>query len=194
MIESIFFYLSHLLTFYLLLLPVNLSGDCRQKILDHKLNLSCSKYLPTTDAQIPTGEKRSVENTPFDFLKDLNYGTRIGNSIPLIDGGGQPGIDHCFVVDGFNELNPVMCHVGTLTDESTGRQLICSSTMPSVQIYTGNFLSKNIVDEPYTQHNAVCLETQHYPDSPNQPTFPSTLLRPGQEYKHKTVFSFRTIA
>lgn len=172
-----------------------MSGNCRRKILDHKLQLCCHHYLPSNDSLVPTGELLSVKDTHYDFLSSSNNGQIVGEVIPLIDGGGKPGLDHCFAVDGFNDsvLDPVLLSVATLTDEISGRQVICSSSMPGVQVYTGNWLSDNPSDEPHTQHNAICLETQHYPDSPNQAHFPSTVLRPGKEYRHKTVFTFKTI-
>ena len=192
--------LSLTLHFYKYYAPVNLSGNCSRKILDHKLHLSCSHYLPVTDELIPTGEIRSVKNTPFDFLCDASNGTVLGDVLGQIDGGGQPGLDHCLVVDGFVEAAQEadrtlrLRHVATLTDETSGRQLICRATLPAVQVYTANWLPADATQEPHVQHNAICLETQHYPDSPNQPTFPSTVLRPGEEYSHKVVFSFRSIA
>lgn len=161
------------------------------------MQLSCHHYLPSTDSLVPTGEVKAVKGTCFDFLGkgNSNTGQMLGDVIPLIDGGGKPGLDHCFVVDGFDDLvsEPVLKHVATLTDAISGRQLICSSSMPGVQIYTGNWLSENPCDHPHIQYGAVCLETQHFPDSPNQSQFPSTVLRPGKEYKHKTIYSFHTI-
>lgn len=168
--------------------------------MDHKLHLSCSHYLPATDELLPTGEIRSVVDTLFDFLSSTSNGKRLGDVVPLIDGGGQPGLDHCFTVDGYTETqraDGILRHVATATDEESGRQLICRATLPGVQVYTGNWLSPDTQEvsvHPHVQHNAICLETQHYPDSPNQPLFPSTILRPGQQYKHKAVFAFRTVA
>ena len=185
--------------------PVNLSGNCSRTALDHKLHLSCSHYLPSNADLLPTGEIRSVINTDFDFLNKANNGTRLNDVIHRIDGGGRPGLDHCFVVDGFSSDLWAVREVATLTDEQSGRQIQCSSSMPGIQIYTANWLAEQGEGKgegeaepnglhPHVQHNAVCLETQFYPDSPNQPLFPSTVLRPGESYKHKTIFSFTTIA
>ena len=163
------------------------------------MHLSCSHYLPATEELLPTGEVRSVRNSPFDFLSDISYGSKLGDAIFLIDGGGQHGLDHCFLVDGFTEqengegADRALRHVATVTDEESGRQLVCRATMPAVQVYTANWLSADDALRPHIQHNAICLETQYYPDSPNQPAFPSTVLRPGEKYKHKSVFSFSTI-
>lgn len=145
-----------------------------------------------------------MQNSNFDFLSSEGNGRVLGDAVPLIDGGGQPGLDHCFVVDcyadgggGRGGKEPTMQHVATLTDEVSGRQVVCHSSMPAVQVYTANWLPSEgeaNSQHPHVQHNAICLETQHFPDSPNQPSFPSTVLRPGEQYRHKSVFSFRTIA
>jgi aldose 1-epimerase len=164
----------------------------KRNIYGMRLLLSCDKYLPVDSSLIPTGELRSVQGTDFDFTaaaadEESTYGRKLGSAIPNIDGGGQPGIDHCFVV---NQATSLMKHIATLTDEASGRQMIVEGTQPGVQIYTGNFLSLDAADNPYTQHNAICLETQAFPDSINQASFPSVILNPGEEYSHQTVFSF----
>ena len=170
--------------------------------MDHKLQLSCSHYLPSNTDLLPTGEIRSVLNTDFDFLSAASNGTRLGDVIHKIDGGGKPGLDHNFLVDGFTMDQWAVRQVAILTDEESGRQMQCSSSMPGVQIYTGNWLPEKEGKEggdskgfnPHFQHNAVCVETQFYPDSPNQPSFQSTVLGPGETYQHKTIFTFTTIA
>lgn len=167
--------------------------------MDHKLHLSCSHYLPSNADLLPTGEIKSVINTDFDFLNEACNGKKLRDAIHNIDGGGRPGLDHCFVVDGFSSDQWAVRQVAILTDEQSGRQMHCSSSMPGVQIYTANWLPEQGEGEskgshPHFQHNAVCLETQFYPDSPNQPTFPSTVLKPGETFKHKTIYSFSTIA
>lgn len=187
---------------------VNLSGNCRRKILDHKLHLSCSRYLPATSELLPTGEILSVQNSNFDFLSNVHNGKVLGDAVPLIDGGGRPGLDHCFVVDGYIDgdaggekgcAEPALQHVATLTDELSGRQVVCQSSMPAVQVYTANWLpsegdAEGQGQHPHVQHNAICLETQYFPDSPNQPSFPSTVLRPGEKFRHRSVFTFNTVA
>jgi aldose 1-epimerase len=194
-----------ILTCSVLPLLVNLSGNCRRNILDHKLQLSCSRYLPPTSELLPTGEILSVQNSNFDFLSSVCNGKVLGDAVPLIDGGGRPGLDHCFVVDGYADAGGgragaehTLHHVATLTDEVSGRQVVCHSSMPAVQVYTANWLpsegdAEGQGQHPHVQHNAVCLETQHFPDSPNQPSFPSTVLRPGEKYRHRSVFSFQTV-
>jgi aldose 1-epimerase len=187
-------------------------------VFQQKLRLSCSRYLPVDETQIPTGELKAVENTVFDFISHAGSadgnGRYLGEAIPHIDGGGRLGIDHCFVVSeeapaqAQAEIAGLACqawvptsfsaapslrHVATLTDEASGRQLVLHASQPGVQVYTANWLSLDAKDAPHTQHNAVCLETQDFPDAPNQPQFPDTILRPGKEYRHRAVFSFKTI-
>ena len=189
-------------------------------MFQQKLRLSCSRYLPVDKTQIPTGELNAVENTFFDFTSHAGSADRngrfLGEVIPHVDGGGRPGIDHCFVVSeepapapapapetagvacqawvptSFSSA-PSLRHVATLTDEASGRQLVLHASQPGVQVYTANWLSLDAEDAPHTQHNAICLETQDFPDAPNQPQFPDTILRPGKEYRHRAVFSFKTI-
>ncbi|RYH31673.1 hypothetical protein EON65_02175 [archaeon] len=188
----------------------NLSGSLTLKIYDHHLQLSSSHYLPVDSTQIPTGQLEPVVNTPFDFTRER----KLIESIMAIDGGGRAGLDHCFVVDGavqqvemtegtrldydYDPLQQLqgtknfLRHVATLTDPVSGRQLIVHATQPGVQVYTGNWLSQSSSDHPYTQHNAICLETQHFPDAVNQPHFPPVLLtKSDSPYYHTSVFSFR---
>lgn len=164
--------------------------------------LSSNYYLPVDETQIPTGEIKSVENTMFDLTKfssdnsstNVNaYGTSLGSVVREIDGSGRSGYDHCFVVNNSigNENKNQLNHVATLTDELSGRQLILHSSQPGVQVYTANWLSEDESEHPFTQHNAICLETQHFPDSVNQNSFPNVILSPGEEYNHSSVFSFR---
>ena len=178
----------------------NLSGDCKRSVLFHKLFSPCSRYTPVDETQIPLGTLDSVTNTPFDFT--IEGGVELGKVIPLIDGGGKPGIDHNFVVDGPTRTETLsfdqcggkgriynLRHVATLYDELSGRQMVLHATQPGVQFYSANWLD----GEPHSihkQHNALCLETQHYPDSINQPHFPSCVLRPGERYDHVAIFSF----
>ncbi len=129
-----------------------------------------------------------------------------------ITGGGQQGIDHCFVVDSAfapadsanyvydvkvqkSDKNAFLRHIATLSDPVSGRRMTVHGTQPAVQVYTANFLSKDAEKAPFIQHNGVCLETQHFPDSPNQPIWPSTVLRRTDEegYFHQTVHSFSVL-
>jgi aldose 1-epimerase len=128
--------------------------------------------------------------TPFDFTSSVDNGTLLGERIPLIDGGGSPGIDHTFIVDE-KESASGLRHIATLTDPYSGRQLILHGTQPGVQVYTSNFLSQDPEAFPFIQHNAICLETQHFPNSINEPSFPDCVLRPGEIYHHEGLFSFR---
>eukprot|EP01041_Mallomonas_annulata_P002369 gene2369-4598_t len=171
----------------------NLSGNFKDKVLGHKLQLSSDHYLPVDVHSIPTGDVTSVNNTPYDFTTPALLGDRI----PVIDGGGEPGIDHCFVVN--NNTSAILQskttdeiplkHMATLSDEKSGRQIALYGSQPGVQVYTGNFLSKDDSCFPHTQHNAICLETQHFPDSVNQPHFPTTILSPDTR-SHAQVCSF----
>lgn len=164
----------------------NLSGECRTSILDHRLQLNCERYLSVGATQIPTGELRAVAGTAFD----LRAARLLGEVVPLVDGGGQPGLDHCFEVVQGPSCSTALPLVAILTHEASGRQLLVHGSQPGVQVYTANFLCGA---PPETQHNAVCLETQHFPDAINQPAFASVLLRPGERYAQRTVFSFRAV-
>jgi aldose 1-epimerase len=185
----------------------NLSGECRRPVTQgHRLQLSCSRYLPVDATQIPCGVEQEVVGTLFDFRAgapgaDEDGGVLLGERIPLIDGCGQPGLDHCFCVDrdgegvtdagaGESEGDEArLWHMATLSEPESGRRLTLYGTQPGVQVYSANWLSDAA---PFTQHNALCLETQHYPDAVNQPAFPSCVLRPGQTYRHGALFCFDT--
>lgn len=183
----------------------NLSGNCRRKILDHHLQLYSDAYLPTNEFQIPLGCLTAVENTPFDFrspYSSTSSGSTLGDALSNIDGG----VDHCFVLNrnlnnahhipaAVNDAShwPAVTLAAVLTDPQSRRQLQVSTSQPGLQVYTANKLSVEAVGEDtvnshkHCQHNAVCLETQHYPDAVNQPQFPNIILQPNQVYKQKTV-------
>ena len=164
----------------------NLAG--KGTILEHQLQLSCDRYTPVVKGLIPTGELPPVEGTPFDFRKATAIGARIDAANDQIALGG--GYDHNFVVNGAAGTLRPAAHV---VDPSSGRTLDVITTEPGVQFYTGNFLDGTVVGKGgthYVKRSAFCLETQHYPDSPNQKTFPSTVLRPGQMYNTTTIFKF----
>jgi aldose 1-epimerase len=163
----------------------NLAG-CGETVLDHELVVNASRYLPTDDTLIPTGELRSVAGT-FDFRKPHKIGERIAEiKEPCYHGG----YDHCYVLDQKRPNALTFC--AKLSDPKSGRTMEVWTTQPAVQVYTGNFLdgSTSAFGHKYTQHSAICLETQHYPDSPNQPKFPTTVLKPGQKYSQTTVHKF----
>jgi aldose 1-epimerase len=165
----------------------NLSGHGEKHIRGHILKLNASKYTPVDRGLIPTGELRPVAGTPFDFTKPTPIGARIEAKDEQIQFGG--GYDHNFVFDKGKTATPQL--VGEVLDPVSGRRMEVLTTEPGVQFYTSNGLSmKGKGGVQYGRHSALCLETQHYPDSPNQPAFPSTVLRPGETYRSSTIFRF----
>jgi aldose 1-epimerase len=166
----------------------NLSGNTKRDILAHTLTLQASKFIPVDAGLIPTGEIKPVKGTPFDFLQPMVIGSRINDDDQQIKIG--KGYDHCFVFD-----KPLgrYAHVGTLYDSASGRQMDLFTSEPGTQVYTGNFLDGTITGKfntVYAKRYAVCLETQHFPDSPNRPEFPSVVLKPGEVYKTRTTYQF----
>ncbi len=160
----------------------NLAGVPDGSILDHELTLACSKYLPVDETSIPTGELADVAGTPMDFLKPEKIGARIDQTV---NGGG--GYDHCYVVDGkVGKLRPA----AKIVEPKSGRVMEISTTEPGIQFYTGNFLEGTPATGNAAKHGAFCLETQHFPDSPNRPEFPTTRLNPGEAYTQTTVHKF----
>ena len=173
--------------------PVNLTNHCYfnlsagkdSTILNHELMLNASKYTPVNDALIPTGKLEDVKGGPMDFTTAKT----IGKDIASVKGG----YDHNWVL---NKSGDALEKVATLSDPTSGRVMDVYTTQPGIQFYTGNFLDGTLTNtkngQKYVKHAALCLETQHFPDSPNQPSFPTTILKPGETYKQTTIYKFST--
>jgi aldose 1-epimerase len=167
----------------------NLSGVSNREILDHQLALHARKFTPVDSTLIPTGELRPVEGTPFDFTKATAIGSRIDQADEQLKFG--KGYDHNWVLDGDGRKGVQLA--AEVYEPTSGRVLEVLTTEPGVQFYSGNFLDGTVRgkgEQPYGHRTGFCLETQHFPDSPNHPNFPSTEVEPGTEYRSTTVFRF----
>jgi aldose 1-epimerase len=167
----------------------NLHGGVRGDVLDHVLSLDASAFTPVDSTLIPLGQIAPVAGTPFDFRKPTPIGARIAQPNEQLRHGR--GYDHTWVLDRAGRSG--VTHAARLVDPSSGRTLDVSTTEPGVQFYSGNFLDGSIVGKRgrvYGHRAGLALETQHFPDSPNHPNFPSTILRPGATYRSRTVFTF----
>jgi aldose 1-epimerase len=170
----------------------NLTADFNQDILGHELVINADSFLPVDNTLIPTGEFRDVTGTPFDFKTSKAIGTHIDNeNIQLKNGLGY---DHCWVL---NDQNTGVRFVASAYEPVSGRLLEVFSDEPGIQFYSGNFLDGTLPSKNkgvYQHRTGFCLETQHYPDSPNQKNFPSVRLNPGEKYNSKTVFRLSAIS
>ncbi len=169
----------------------NLSGPGEGDILGEELMVKAARYTPVDETSIPTGELRSVANTPFDFRKPTALGARINADDQQLKIG--KGYDHNFVLDGGVTKKPRL--VASMHDPKSGRVLEIITTEPGLQLYTGNFLDGTIKGKggkAYAYRSAFCLESQHYPDSPNHPSFPPVVLKPGKKYQSTTLYHFTT--
>jgi aldose 1-epimerase len=164
----------------------NLSGDPQHTILDHVLTIFATRFTPVDATLIPTGELRPVADTPFDFRMSQAIGSRISTADQQLKLGN--GYDHNWVLD--KPAAGAMTLAARLYDPGSGRVLEIQTTQPGIQLYSGNFLDGKASGSVFARRTGLCLETQHFPDSPNHPAFPSTILRPGQTYSEKTVLRF----
>ena len=168
----------------------NLKGEGNGDILNHELMLAAKTFTPVTAGLIPTGELQAVAGTPLDFTKPHAIGERVNAKTEQILFGG--GYDHNWVLD---HQSGDLALAATVYEPTTGRVLEVLTTEPGIQFYSGNFLDGKLTGKagtPYHFRNGFCLETQHYPDSPNQPAFPSPILQPGKVMASKTIYRFST--
>ncbi|VGO18722.1 aldose epimerase family protein [Pontiella sulfatireligans] len=163
----------------------NLAGEGANTVLDHELSIHADAMTPIDETSIPTGAVVPVSGTPFDFRQGKPVGRDINQDNEQLKFGN--GYDHCFV------LNKDVEVAATLYDPSSGRLMEVLTQEPGIQLYTANFLNGTLIGKsgrPYLRRSALCLETQHFPDSPNKPQFPVTIVRPGKDYQSRTIYRF----
>ncbi|MCK5674992.1 MAG: galactose mutarotase [Spirochaetales bacterium] len=165
----------------------NLNGEGSGDILDHKLTLNSDYFIPTDSESIPTGKLKSVIGTPFDFTNSTAIGTRIEDKEEQLIFAG--GYDHNFII---NKSANNLKSVGKVESEKSGIKMDVYTTEPGVQFYTGNYLDESFKGKSgnYERRSGFCLETQHYPDSPHFPEFPTTILKKGEIFRSDTVYRF----
>jgi aldose 1-epimerase len=159
----------------------NLSGGASRDVLGQQLMLNADRYLPVDDGLIPTGEQKLVKDTPMSFLEPQTIGSRIAQV--------KGGYDHNYILNK-KPGEKGLTLAAKIVDPQSGRAMEIYTDQPGIQFYSGNFLSGKADSGGFTQHYGFCLETQHYPDSPNRPEFPTTTLKPGEKYEHSTVHKF----
>lgn len=164
----------------------NLNGFADHSILDHRLMINADQFLPLSENFVPTGDWVAVDGTPFDFREGAKIGERIGADDTQLKIG--KGYDHCYVTGD----NGKMKHAATLSSDHGERRMEIFSTAPGLQLYTGNWLDGSDKGKAvaYGQRSMVCLEPQHFPDSPHHSNFPSTVLMPGEKYTHHIIYKF----
>ena len=166
----------------------NLAGQGQGEILGHEVTINAGRFLPVDAGLIPTGERKAVLGTPFDFTRPMTIGARIQQDDEQLKRG--KGYDHCYILNGSGGALALAARVH---EPKSGRVMEVLTTEPALQLYTGNFLDGTLTGKGgkvYQFRYGFCMETQHYPDSPNQPDFPSVVLKPGAKYRTTTVYHF----